>query len=87
MIIGNRLYRLNEPLKIWFEPRDIWVGVYWKHKDIRGEMFITDIYICVLPMLPLLISVVAWRKSVQQSVQRMGLLARISKWFGAIANR
>jgi len=26
-------------------------------------------------------------KSDQQSVQRMGLLARISKWFGAIAHR
>jgi hypothetical protein len=65
MIIGNHLYRLNEPIKIWFEPRDIWVGVYWKHKDIRGEMFVTDIYVCVLPMLPMLISVVVWRKSAQ----------------------
>jgi len=28
----------------------------------------------------------AWQNA-QQSVQRIGLLARISKWFGAIANR
>ena len=28
-----------------------------------------------------------YEKSAQQSVQRMGLLARISKWFGAIAHR
>ena len=30
---------------------------------------------------------VAREKSAQHSVQRIGLLARISKWFGAIANR
>jgi hypothetical protein len=27
------------------------------------------------------------QEATQQSVQRIGLLARISKWFGAIANR
>lgn len=34
-------------------------------------------------------TVVAFQEfqSAQQSVQRMGLLARISKWFGAIAHR
>ena len=30
---------------------------------------------------------VSGQKSAQQSVQRIGLLARISKWFGSIANR
>jgi len=30
---------------------------------------------------------VAKQRAAQQSVQRIGLLARISKWFGAIANR
>lgn len=28
-----------------------------------------------------------YEKAAQHSVQRMGLLARISKWFGAIAHR
>ena len=28
-----------------------------------------------------------WIETAQQCVQRIGLLARISKWFGAIANR
>jgi hypothetical protein len=27
------------------------------------------------------------KESAQQSVQRIGLLARLKKWFGAIANR
>jgi hypothetical protein len=69
MKIGNWLYRLNQTPKIWFEPRDIWMGIYWKQKNISGQMVITDVYICLLPMLPLLISVVAWRKSAQHQMQ------------------
>ena len=30
-----------------FEPRDIWVGVYWKRYPCALELFI-----CFLPMLP-----------------------------------
>lgn len=31
-----------------FEPRDIWVGVYWKRFPAA-----LDVYVCLLPMLPL----------------------------------
>ncbi len=33
------------------------------------------------------VGVIACPKCAQQSVQRMGLLARIGQWFGAIAHR
>lgn len=35
-------------LQIIFEPRDAWIGVYWNR--IGNAM---DVYICLLPFLPL----------------------------------
>lgn len=36
-----------------FEPRDLWIGLYWN----RGEQYtlgrLWDMYICIIPMLPL----------------------------------
>jgi hypothetical protein len=32
----------------YFEPRDIWLGVYWT----RGPMDEWDIYICLVPCFP-----------------------------------
>lgn len=36
--------------RLEFKPRDAWIGVFWKRaRDGRY----TDIWICLLPMLPL----------------------------------
>lgn len=46
------------PLVIWlaFEPRDLWLGVYWK-RDTEGSGWQEHLtfYVCLLPMLPLVI--------------------------------
>lgn len=34
--------------RIFFEPRDIWVGLYWKRYPRA-----IDLYVCVVPCLPL----------------------------------
>jgi hypothetical protein len=39
---------------IW-EPRDLWIGVYWDRPDIQWRHCL-DVYICVLPCLPLKLS-------------------------------
>jgi len=39
-------------IKIFFEPRDIWVGLYWKRIEYSGGN-IWDLYICLIPMLPI----------------------------------
>ena len=40
-------------LKIKFEPRDLWVGIYWTiEEDFILQRFL-KIYICIIPMLPI----------------------------------
>lgn len=40
---------------IRFEPRDLWIGLYWKPQD-RCVTF----YLCLIPCLPIIWSV--WKK-------------------------
>lgn len=37
----------NTQVWLHFEPRDIWIGVYWNQDDDFNE-----VYVCILPMLP-----------------------------------
>jgi len=46
-------------VKIAFEPRDIWIGIYWNY--IEPDFAVIDldnlyIYICIIPMLPICIA-------------------------------
>lgn len=54
--VGRRLHALVWRLELLFEPRDCWVGVYWSLPPSRGKL---NIYICLLPMLP--INLTVWR--------------------------
>jgi hypothetical protein len=45
-------------LEFLFEPRDLWVGVYWTRPDVSWNHAL-DIYVCVVPCFPLL---VRWRR-------------------------
>lgn len=39
-------------VRVLFEPRDLWLGVYWDRRP--GALVV---YVCVLPMLPIRIEV------------------------------
>ena len=49
-------------LLLW-EPRDLWVGVYWKGTYMEAGNKMLDVYVCVIPMLPILLGVTVkpWR--------------------------
>ena len=49
----------GEPMKttdfaLLLEPRDLWVGLYWNKVENKSQRM--DIYICIIPCLPLRIS-------------------------------
>lgn len=41
-------------VQLQFEPRDIWIGLFWRRTEIAWHF-----YICILPLLPLHISILA----------------------------
>lgn len=47
-----------------FEPRDLWIGVYWTVKpwgDVKGNVDrYVEIYVCFVPCLPIKISWELW---------------------------
>lgn len=44
-------------IKIEFNKHDIWMGVYWHiQRDMLYRPYL-DIYICVIPMLPIRITI------------------------------
>jgi hypothetical protein len=36
-------------VQVYFEPRDVWVGVYWT-RNAFSELVV---YVCLVPMLPI----------------------------------
>ena len=45
-------------VRLKFEPRDLWIGVYW-NRDYhtrgpgpQGITVTTDVYVCIVPALP-----------------------------------
>lgn len=44
-------------VRLEWEPRDLWLGVFWKTRRYHGAK-ILDVYLCAVPCLPLVVSVV-----------------------------
>ena len=85
---GNELYKIlySQKLPAVVDIEEISMpapqgDMYHPEHELRIEITVTPVqyHHVVLPSF--------YSESAQQSVQRIGLLARISKWFGAIANR
>lgn len=48
-------------LHLQFEPRDLWIGVYWEKRDrlimIDGRERIITFYVCLIPCFPIVIEI------------------------------
>jgi hypothetical protein len=41
-------------IRLKFEPRDLWLGVYWNLvRSIESPYKRLDVYVCIIPTLPL----------------------------------
>jgi hypothetical protein len=49
------LHRAGEvwTVALLWEPRDMWVGLYWTHPVWEGPDRTATIYVCIVPMLPI----------------------------------
>jgi hypothetical protein len=46
-IVEKRTIRLE------WKPQDCWIGVFWKRRSVRGGIGPFDLWVCLLPMLPI----------------------------------
>lgn len=45
---------LTPSVTIKFEPRDLWIGVFWMHsKSVESAYQNLTVYVCILPILPI----------------------------------
>lgn len=44
-------------VNLQFEPRDLWIGAFWQRKTAPLGATITHVYVCVVPLLPLHVTV------------------------------
>lgn len=45
---------MKPEITITFKPNDLWIGFYWHFsKSIESAYRKLDIYVCILPMLPI----------------------------------
>ena len=55
-VVGKGGVSKKLSISIIWEPRDLWVGIYWNHSK-----FETTVYICLIPCLPVRFKLIrAW---------------------------
>ena len=51
-----------------FEPRDLWIGLFWRiNREMRPPYCTLHIYLCLIPLVPLHITILLKSRVVQPS--------------------
>jgi len=40
-------------IRLEFKPEDFWIGAFWRSKDCGDSVRRFDLWVCLLPMLPI----------------------------------
>lgn len=59
VLIGRGAVPRRFAANLLWEPRDIWVGVFWNRAEIKGDRFLY-VYISLVPCFPLSL---VWRRA------------------------
>lgn len=78
-MIGGIIGRNDTPmtfkwLKIQFNIHDLWIGVYWRRTPFTypyDAVYIFDVYICIIPALPICIRFERHVKSAVPNAENM----------------
>jgi hypothetical protein len=63
-------------IRIKFEPRDLWVGAFikteWRGHNSLFDLYTVTVYVCLVPMLPLILGPFKWQTSRAAKHRRVG---------------
>ena len=56
-ILRARLFHRTWTLQIKWEPRDIWIGLYWEGGKLEAIPIVAyRFFLCVIPMIPVILT-------------------------------
>lgn len=59
-LIGPTRRTRRVTFALLFEPRDVWIGVYWNRKWVGVHRMI-EFYVCIVPLFPIHLTVIRKR--------------------------
>jgi hypothetical protein len=48
--VDKVIHAVPDKVDVFFEPRDLWLGLYWTREEERQTL---KVYICLIPMFPI----------------------------------
>ena len=66
-VLWSHWFNPSVRLALEWKPADLWVGLYWRREGQHGPRGTYDVWLCLVPTLPVHLT---WRRGMQQEQQR-----------------